>query len=345
MGRTDYDLCVSRADATFYRECDQKVMQSGEAIVNLEEAQTRDGGVVTTLLTSKVPLRNGLGEIVGVVGVYQDITERKRLEEQLRQAQKMEAVGRLAGGIAHDFNNLLTIIRGNADLLRSRQHTGASAGDLIDDLRLAADRAAALVRQLLMFSRRQPTHPEVVDLNAVVSRLAGLLSRLLGERIVVETRLAPNPVTIRADNSHIEQVVMNLAVNVRDAMPEGGILTLGTEAGTRPGDEPRGRIARLFVTDTGVGMTDEIKGGDLRALLHHQGARQGNGPGPGHRVRHRRASGGAHQGPVHAGLRFIVPHRLPLVRRLSFEHQRHAAAADCSRAAAQPRRLRAPRRG
>jgi two-component system cell cycle sensor histidine kinase/response regulator CckA len=279
IGRTDYDFCLSRTDATFYRDCDQKVIQSGEPILNLEEAQTRAGGV-STLLTSKVPLRDATGDVVGVVGVYQDITERKRLEEQLRQAQKMEAVGRLAGGIAHDFNNLLTIIRGNADLLRSSQTCGTSPSDLIDDLRLAADRAAALVRQLLMFSRRQPAQPEIVDLNTVVSRLAGLLGRLLGERITVETRLATGPVTTRVDNSHLEQVVMNLAVNARDAMPEGGVLTLGTEI-IENGDEGElhGRVARLTVSDTGVGMSDQVKAQIFEPFFTTKGPDKGTGLG------------------------------------------------------------------
>lgn len=280
VGQTDYELCHSRADATFYRECDQEVMRTGEAILNLEEKQTRAEGVVTTLLTSKVPLRDSSGEVVGVVGVYQDITERKRLEEQLQQAHKMEAIGRLAGGIAHDFNNLLTIIRGNADLLRTRPVSETRSTELIDDLRLAADRAAALVRQLLMFSRRQPARPEIVDLNAVVLRLGGLLSRLLGERIVVETHLASEPVTTRADNSHIDQVVMNLAVNARDAMPNGGVLTLETEV--RDGGfsgEPGVRVATLLVSDTGVGMTDQVKQQIFEPYFTTKGPDEGTGLG------------------------------------------------------------------
>ena len=245
VGKTDYEVCYSPSGRDLLsrlRPGSHETRAKRSSTWRRSKRVPRAG--VTTLLTSKVPLRDSSGEVVGIVGVYQDITERKRLEEQLQQAQKMEAVGRLAGGIAHDFNNLLTIIRGNADLLRSRPLGETRSTELIDDLRLAADRAAALVRQLLMFSRRQPARPEIVDLNAVVARLSGLLNRLLGERIAVETHLAPEPVTTRADYSHLEQVVMNLAVNARDAMPNGGVLTLRTEVReTADGGEPLGRVA------------------------------------------------------------------------------------------------------
>ncbi|HEV3437391.1 MAG TPA: ATP-binding protein, partial [Gemmata sp.] len=209
----------------------------------------------------RVPLHDATGEVVGVLGVYQDVTERKRLEEQLRQAQKMEAIGRLAGGIAHDFNNLLTIIFGNAHLLRQLPSGTPDIPQLIDDIHDAADRAAALTRQLLTFSRRQPSRPEVIDLSEVVASLAGLLRRLLGERISVRTQVAPDPVRVRADRGQLEQVVMNLAVNARDAMPGGGTLSISTSSVTAPcglGNAST-RFVRLTISDTGVGMSDEVK--------------------------------------------------------------------------------------
>lgn len=280
IGRTDFDLNILQSEASFYRDCDSQVMSTCEPILNLEELQTRKSGEVATLLTSKVPLRDACGEVVGIVGVYQDITDRKRLEEQLRQAQKMEAVGRLAGGIAHDFNNLLTIIRGNADLLSSPAPGMPAPAILIDDLRLAADRAAALVRQLLMFSRRQPARLEVVDLNSVVTGLSGLLARLLGERITVETRLAPGPITTRADRSHLEQVLMNLGVNARDAMPEGGVLTLGTDVGHDLDEHGLPcRVVRLSVTDTGIGMTECIQNQIFEPFFTTKGPDKGTGLG------------------------------------------------------------------
>lgn len=281
VGLTDYDLGVTSDEAALYREFDQNVVQTGQPVLNCEENLTQNDGKKLTLLTSKVPLRNASGAVVGVLGVYQDITERKRLEEALRQAQKMDAVGRLAGGIAHDFNNLLTIIRGNADLLRDLPKELENS-NLLDEVCMAADRAAGLVRQLLTFSRRQPVRMEVVDLNAVISGLAGMMRRLLGERIAIDLRLRSEPVTTRADYRHMEQVVINLAVNARDAMPDGGTLTIGTDVLELSGDRtgsPTRHISRLWVSDTGVGMTNEVKGRIFEPFFTTKGPDKGSGLG------------------------------------------------------------------
>ncbi|MBM3979157.1 MAG: PAS domain S-box protein [Planctomycetes bacterium] len=253
VGRTDDDFLTPDA-AEYARACDRSVMESGEPLLNTDEVRPGADGKASQLLVSRVPLRDGAGALIGVLGVYQDVTEHKRLEAQFRQAQKMEAIGRLAGGIAHDFNNLLTIITGNTHLLQHLPPGDPEQPQLIEDINDAATRAAALTRQLLTFSRKQPTRPEVIDLNEIVSGLSSLLRRLIGERVTVRTELAPNPVRVRADRGQIEQVVMNLAVNAKDAMPDGGTLTIGT--GELAG---AGRFARLVVRDTGTGMTAEVK--------------------------------------------------------------------------------------
>ena len=273
VGRSDNDFTTDPTEAERYRDCDRAVMDSGQPLLNLEESQTRPDGTRATILTSKVPLRNTRGRVIGVLGVYADITDRKRLEDQLRHAQKMDAVGRLAGGIAHDFNNLLTIIRGNAELQRlSSDDTNAG---LLDDIILASDRATALVRQLLMFSRRQPTCVEVLDLSEVVTALSGLLRRLLGEKVTLGFTPAAEPATVRADRAHLEQVVMNLAVNARDAMPTGGVLTVRTEAVERDA----GRFVRLILTDTGSGMTEEVKARIFEPFFTTKGPDKGTGLG------------------------------------------------------------------
>jgi signal transduction histidine kinase/ActR/RegA family two-component response regulator len=195
------------------------------------------------------------GKLVRWWGTQRDVTERRLLEEQLRQAQKMEAVGRLAGGIAHDFNNILTAILGTSDLMLRDLPAGHPARDDVHEVRKAALRAADLTRQLLAYSRRQVLAPKVLGLNAVLAGLGPMLRRLIGEDIELVTLLAPDVPAVRADPGQIEQVVLNLAVNARDAMPSGGRLTIETAAVTLE----TGRCAQLAVIDTGTGMTPDVR--------------------------------------------------------------------------------------
>jgi two-component system cell cycle sensor histidine kinase/response regulator CckA len=199
-----------------------------------------------------------------IFSMIQDITERRLLEEQLRQAHKLEAVGRLAGGIAHDFNNLLTVITGYSQLLLNRLDSGHPMHAGLDEIRRSAEKAAALTRQLVAFSRRQSLKPAILDLNALVSDMDKMLrhvveARIGGSRIELVTRLSADKVPVHADPSQIEQAILNLALNARDAMPDGGALTLETatvEFATREsaaGNRP-GLYAMVAVEDTGHGI-------------------------------------------------------------------------------------------
>ena len=200
--------------------------------------------------------------------MVEDLTERLHLEEQLRHAHRMEAVGQLAGGVAHDFNNLLTVITGRSRFaIRSLgDRDGAIRGDL-DEIAAAAERAASLTQQLLAYSRRQVLQPRVIDVNGVVANMQRMLLRLIGEDTEIVTELAPHAVRVRADPSQLEQVILNLAVNARDAMPGGGRLTIRTasiahaETIGREHDEAptSGRYALLAVEDTGEGMDEETR--------------------------------------------------------------------------------------
>ncbi len=203
------------------------------------------------------------GRLVGILGIGRDVTERVQLEQQLRQAQKMEAVGRLAGGIAHDFNNILTAITGYADLLLEDLGATDPRRQDADEIHKAADRAAGLTRQLLAFSRQQVLQPTVLEVNKLVSDLEKMLRRLLGEDVALTTQLAPTTGRVKADPGQLEQVIMNLAVNARDAMPNGGKLTL--ETGNVDLDESyatdhyparAGPFVMLAVSDTGTGMSE-----------------------------------------------------------------------------------------
>jgi len=206
------------------------------------------------------------GRLIGILGIGRDVTERVQLEQQLRQAQKMEAVGRLAGGIAHDFNNILTAITGYADLLLEDLRPTDSRHQDVAEIRKAADRAAGLTRQLLAFSRQQVLQPSVIDVKTLVGDLQKMLGRLLGEDVALATQLAPDTGRVKADPGQLEQVLMNLAVNSRDAMPQGGKLTLETSnvdlsegyAAEHYPAQP-GSYVMIAVTDTGTGMSEETQ--------------------------------------------------------------------------------------
>jgi hypothetical protein len=198
--------------------------------------------------------------------VAQDITERRTLEEQFQQAQKMEAVGRLAGGVAHDFNNLLTVILGLCELLLADRNPDDSRQADIAEIQEAGIRAARLTRQLLAFSRKQIIEPTLLDMNVIVADLRAMLGRLIGEDVKVVLGLGADLALVKADRGQVEQIVMNLAVNARDAMPKGGMLTIETAnveldehyAKTHLDVKP-GLYVRLTVTDTGTGMTPQVQ--------------------------------------------------------------------------------------
>jgi signal transduction histidine kinase len=216
---------------------------------------------------------------------YRDVSRRHDLEEQLRQSQKMEAIGRLAGGIAHDFNNLLTAIIGYAELL---EDAGLNETDLasLAAIRRAADRAASLTGQLLAFGRRQILDPTVLDANEVVAEFGSLVSRLVGEDVAIQTIPSPEPSRVKADASQLDQILVNLAVNARDAMPGGGTLTIevapveldATYAATHPDVIP-GQYVMLAVSDTGVGMSPDIAARIFEPFFTTKGPGMGTGLG------------------------------------------------------------------
>ncbi len=225
----------------------------------------KDGALVPVRLSGRAVL-DEQGVLQGFEVITENIVERRQLEEQLRQAQKMEAVGRLAGGVAHDFNNLLTIINGYSQLLRERLEPESPLHAHLEEIQNAGDRATSLTRQLLAFSRRQVLQPQVLNLNTVVKNMEKMLGRLIGEDVELKFSLAANLGLTRADPGQIEQVIMNLAVNARDAMPQGGQLTISTEnvsldrtyirkhVVTTPGPH-----VMLGVSDTGCGMDEETQ--------------------------------------------------------------------------------------
>jgi len=224
----------------------------------------KDGRVIIVRLSGSASVSTDEPEEVLEL-IAEDITDRRQLEEQLRQAQKMDAVGRLAGGVAHDFNNLLMVINGYTEVLLEQMPKGSAMHHKVESIQQAADRAATLTRQLLAFSRKQLLELKVVDVNTVVGDMERLLRPLIGENIELITRLSPETGRTRADAGQLEQVIMNLVVNAKDAMPEGGKLTLQSSDVTvrQNFSEHRfiqpGRYAVISVADTGHGMDKETQ--------------------------------------------------------------------------------------
>ncbi len=247
----------------------------------------RPDGVVRWVRVQAFPVRNAAGEVERIAGVAEDVTSRRQLEAQLRQTQKMESIGLLAGGVAHDFNNWLTVIAGNAELLLEEAPEGDDCSQLIGEIIHAGERAAALTRQLLAFSRREVIEPQVLDLNTVIVDTEKMLRRLLGEDILLATALAPTLPRVRIDPGQWAQVLLNLAVNARDAMPTGGRLTIETRTVEleSPSDTCRrtglagGRYVQLAVSDTGAGMPAEVAARVFEPFFTTKGRGKGTGLG------------------------------------------------------------------
>jgi PAS domain S-box-containing protein len=245
----------------------QDLVLRGQHFRNVEVEWKRKDGAFITVSCSGWPVKDETGTIACMEVFAEDVTERKLLEQKLRIAQKIEALGRLSGGIAHDFNNLLGVIIGYIQVMKRNLVPGNSLHEYAEEVEKASQRAVSLTRQLLAFSRQQVLEPSILNLNTLVSDMEKMLPRLIGEDIRLDLALDPAIGLVKADPGQIEQVVMNLAVNARDAMPDGGTLRVQTSNAEfdapfvreHPGSIP-GRYVMLTVTDTGMGMDPETQG-------------------------------------------------------------------------------------
>ena len=263
VGRTETDLFPAEESAQIV-EANRRVAASGEPQVLTDRTLTTASGT-RTVETRMVPIANGSGETALILAIVRDDSEAKRREEQVRQLQRMDAIGRLTGGVAHDFNNLLAIIHGNSELVRDRLEAGTDLAEMTDDVIGAAARGAELVKRLLAFARMQHLEPASVDLGERIPNVIGLLQRALGENVQLQVRMAEELWPAIIDPTQVDDALLNLAINSRDAMPDGGTLTIETQnvhldedyaahhVEVAPGD-----YVMLAVSDTGTGMEPEV---------------------------------------------------------------------------------------
>jgi PAS domain S-box-containing protein len=285
IGKSDADFNPNPEQVAAFLHDDLAVMDSLSIRHIPEESITDASGATRWLQTVKRALPNREGTGHQILGVSTDITERRQLEKQLLQSQKMEAVGRLAGGVAHDFNNLLTVISSYADLLLVDLESARHRAD-VEEIRQAAERASALTRQLLAFSRKQVMQPTTLSPNAVVAGMEKMLGRLIGADVELVTALPLDVGMVDADAGQLEQVIMNLAVNARDAMPDGGRITIETSnVELAEADASKGRAitagayVMLAISDTGVGMGPEVLAHLFEPFFTTKATGQGTGLG------------------------------------------------------------------
>jgi PAS domain S-box-containing protein len=263
-----------------------KKVRRGEFVPPFETVRRRKDGSDVHVSVSMSPIREHDGRINGASLICRDVSERKHLEQQVLQAQKMEAIGQLAGGVAHDFNNLLTVINGYSDLMLNHLPPGDPMRHLLTEIYRAGQRAGGLTRQLLAFSRKQVLEPKVLDLNAAVTDAQTMLGRLIGEDIILTFVPSPRAGRVKVDPGQLEQVLMNLAVNARDAMPRGGRITIETRGVTlnpnsapNPTDRMLGDFALLIFQDTGCGMDDATRARIFEPFFTTKGPDKGTGLG------------------------------------------------------------------
>ncbi len=285
IGKTDFDFFSSEHAQQAYAD-EQEVMRTGKPLVGVEEKETWHNSHETWVSTTKVPLRDTDGNIMGTFGISRDITRRKEVEDQLRQAQKMEAIGKLAGGVAHDFNNQLTIVKGYADLLLRRLSDDDDMRETMLEIRGAAARAAKLTTQLLALSRKQVLNPDVLNLSQVLAGMANSLSQMIGEDIRLSIVPDDTLGNVRADRMQVEQAVINIMINARDAMPNGGQVTFETANVDLAGplvemspDVLPGQYVMLAITDTGIGMDAETLEHVFEPFFTTKAAGEGTGLG------------------------------------------------------------------